>query len=235
MEYTNSLFIRNYVYVLGASNKSLLAVADDAVGDAQSHASSVDTRTEIQQSQRAMADEHSFDDLVTGDCHGRCTEVDNEHSDSTKLLTVDGNNPEHSERERNDDNIESLVSENDYMQEESNCVLPSMKKVGGNRGIIKSNYLCYQCGTSFTSSQEMKSHVTTNHKPCECRTCGQYFSSFPSLKEHEVTHSDFKCNVCEKHFKSSSFLRNHLRVHMGENTFKCKICDKSFTQEFRFL
>ena len=40
----------------------------------------------------------------------------------------------------------------------------------------------------------------------------------------------FKCDVCEKTFKTSQTLAQHRRIHSGERPFKCDQCDKSFTQ-----
>lgn len=46
------------------------------------------------------------------------------------------------------------------------------------------------------------------------------------------------CNVCDKSYCNSSYLKKHIKIHIGEKPsdikekpYKCKVCDKDFTQK----
>ncbi|XP_067636607.1 zinc finger protein 665-like [Eurosta solidaginis] len=65
-----------------------------------------------------------------------------------------------------------------------------------------------------------------------CDICGKHFKTTSEIKQHKRIHSDekpHKCDFCEKRFLRAAALREHLRTHTGEKPYKCKYCDRYFT------
>ena len=37
-----------------------------------------------------------------------------------------------------------------------------------------------------------------------------------------------ECDVCEKCFRTSGHLKNHMRIHTNERPYECDVCEKSY-------
>ena len=70
--------------------------------------------------------------------------------------------------------------------------------------------------------------------------CGEEFQTSAALKRHYRTHNkrifvcDWKNNDgqnCNKKFRESSKLKEHIKIHTGEKTYNCGYCDRKFVQK----
>lgn len=72
-----------------------------------------------------------------------------------------------------------------------------------------------------------------------CRTCGRVYPSNSTLKQHEISHSNFrphKCDICMKTFKRSQDLKFHTNQHTGEKPYRCPYCPKACKcKQIKFL
>ncbi|TKR69823.1 hypothetical protein L596_021925 [Steinernema carpocapsae] len=67
----------------------------------------------------------------------------------------------------------------------------------------------------------------------QCNKCDKYYANFPALRQHYMSHKNFKthkCPECGKGFRSPSHLAEHKNVHLPEPPmpFECKECGKKF-------
>ena len=62
----------------------------------------------------------------------------------------------------------------------------------------------------------------------------QVFASKADLQLHTQVHmrepKPYKCSQCSKSFANSSYLSQHMRIHLGIKPYRCEICQRKFTQ-----
>lgn len=65
----------------------------------------------------------------------------------------------------------------------------------------------------------------------KCDVCNKCFRFSSFLLNHQLAHTDerpFKCDVCNSSFKRSCDLNSHKRIHNNERRFECNLCKRSF-------
>ena len=87
-------------------------------------------------------------------------------------------------------------------------------------------YNCGHCSVALNSLEDLKEHLITSHKNVEKSNS----SSNQEAKNNDSQRQKiFKCNSCDKEYKTRSALGQHVKVsHMGLLK-KCNKCDKNFT------
>ncbi|XP_012368839.2 zinc finger protein 883-like [Octodon degus] len=89
-------------------------------------------------------------------------------------------------------------------------------------------------GTKFNQSSKFyrDENKLTTEALYKCHQCGKMYKNLSSLKNHVRLHTGqnpYECVVCRKAFTKQSDLRRHERTHTGEKPYECNICQKSFT------
>jgi KRAB domain-containing zinc finger protein len=102
--------------------------------------------------------------------------------------------------------------------------------------IGKRNYLCDLCGLGFLSKSCLRNHrfrhePKTDERPFKCEYCEKAFRTKSTLVSHTRIHTGEKprkCRYCELSFITSGHRSVHERIHTGEKPFKCNHCVKAF-------
>ena len=82
-----------------------------------------------------------------------------------------------------------------------------------------------------------RQHLIDEKLLVKCKDCSKFYPPKYLEQRHYLVHKegkDFKCDVCEKSFKTMEILKVHSRIHGPEDeryTHSCEVCGKKFTQK----
>ncbi|XP_043278452.1 uncharacterized protein [Venturia canescens] len=96
-------------------------------------------------------------------------------------------------------------------------------------------WLCEDCGADFKNPASLRHHRIRKHHPTgnkrECQVCHKLVP-FYSLSKHMYTHKAYtiQCPHCDKMFKNSSTLKQHVRIHEDQRQYRCDTCGVGFNR-----
>jgi len=102
-------------------------------------------------------------------------------------------------------------------------------------GLWDRPHKCSFCDYSTTTKanvakHEMAMHIDPNRRDFVCNQCNKAFKTSSNMYEHMRSHdpkNKFICEICNKVFKSTPGFTQHMRLHTGE-LFECSVCKEKF-------
>ena len=82
---------------------------------------------------------------------------------------------------------------------------------------------------------EKKEEKKRRKIPGYCDICGRHFKSTTNIAAHRKLHTEekkFECPQCGKKFRRKLHLERHLNTHAGIKSFECELCGAKFTSKW---
>lgn len=100
---------------------------------------------------------------------------------------------------------------------------------------------CSVCGWRTKTRNCLRSHMDTHavEKKYLCDTCGSKFFCSGSLRKHKALHDDkdirYRCEICNKSYKTKESLNDHLKAHQGRFDHACDLCDNAYVRKDKLI
>merc|ERR1711860_287648 len=94
------------------------------------------------------------------------------------------------------------------------------------------------CELKFVHNFNLLRHmrrVHTTERNFKCEECDKAFKTKCNLKDHMDRHRGVKkafCEICKKGFWDNDKLNVHMRTHTGVKPYSCTVCLKAFSQKY---
>ena len=95
----------------------------------------------------------------------------------------------------------------------------------------QAEWICDECGKSFSGNQKLKMHSQTFHK--KCAKCDKKFDD--KDLHYEMWHGKIECKHCDYSCRSKGLLKSHMRenhdsdLEVTSNNWTCEECDKTYS------
>ena len=97
---------------------------------------------------------------------------------------------------------------------------------------------CQEASTAVSEvKKHRRKHLIEENQLVKCKDCDKYYPPKYLEQRHYLVHQEsrnFKCEVCEKSFKTLEYLKFHARIHGPDDeryTHCCEVCGRKFTQK----
>nr|CAD7459319.1 unnamed protein product [Timema tahoe] len=95
---------------------------------------------------------------------------------------------------------------------------------------LQRKYRCNICNKDFKEKRSLNKHLLNKESISVTYVIRASRRSY-DLNRHLLIHSaqrKYKCDVCDKSFKTKNNLKSHLLIHSKQRKYKCDVCNKSF-------
>ncbi|GFR59781.1 zinc finger protein 236 [Elysia marginata] len=159
----------------------------------------------------------------------KSAEDENQNQETTIHIINDVNAIQEETGQESNQVDEQVKDAMDQLREDGEIVDSSLLKA---IGVEENGEQVDPQATLLTESPQMSTVSTVGRRGFRCQICNKMFKRSGHLSQHMRLHTNSKylrCPECPKSFSSAAVLRGHLRVHKGLQAHMCSICNAAFS------